>query len=101
MMNTVDFSERSASASSTSRRDLFEMPDIPLEIQRSRLMRRGGFDIFSGVADEFMRKSLLFEAIGQGTLVESKITDPDKEEIRGGVPRRRFSSCSGGDFQKR
>lgn len=77
------------------------VPEIPREILASPLMKRGGFDIFSGIADETIRKSMLDEAfVQQAVMTESLITERDAEEIRGGAPRRKFLSSAGGEFQK-
>lgn len=77
------------------------VPDIPHEILASPLMERGGFDVFSGITDEAIRKSLLDEAfVQQAIMTESLITEQDAEEIRGGAPRRKFLSSSGGEFQR-
>lgn len=80
---------------------LRKIPEIPEEILQSPLMRRGGFDVFSGITDEFITQSLLAEATRQQSLMsESFIAENDPEEIRGGSPRRRFRSSPGGDFQR-
>lgn len=78
-----------------------KVPDIPPVILDSPLMRRGGFDVFSGIADEYIKTSLLDEAFNQQPLItESLVTDTDSEEIRGGAPRRKFLSSPGGEFQR-
>jgi len=77
------------------------IPEIPPAILDSPLMRRGGFDIFSGIVDESIKNSLLAEAVEQQTVItESLVTDSDTEEIRGGSPRRKFLSSAGGEFQR-
>ncbi len=77
------------------------VPGIPAAILNSPLMKRGGFDIFSGIADENIRNSLLAEAIQQQeVMTESNISDEDTEEIRGGAPRRKFLSSAGGEYQR-
>ncbi|MEP7038330.1 MAG: hypothetical protein ABI891_08305 [Acidobacteriota bacterium] len=77
------------------------VPEIPQAILDSPLMKRGGFDIFSGIADETIRNSLLAEAIEQQKIMtESCVSDEDTEEIRGGTPRRKFLSSAGGEFQR-
>ena len=78
------------------------VPDIPPAILASPLMRRGGFDIFSGIADEAVKNSLLAEAFAQQeVMTESIVADEDPEEIRGGAPRRRFLSSAGGEITAR
>jgi hypothetical protein len=77
-----------------------EMPRIPPEILDSPLMQRGGFEVFTGIADEFIKNSLLSEAVSQKELIENKVIDRDTEEIRGGAPQRRFLNGAGGDFQQ-
>ena len=77
------------------------VPDIPPAILASPLMQRGGFDIFSGIADEAVKNSLLAEAFAQQeVMTESVVADEDPEEIRGGAPRRRFLSSAGGEMQR-
>jgi hypothetical protein len=81
--------------------DEIVVPEIPPMILDSPLMKRGGFDIFSGIADENIRNSLLAEAFEQQKIwTESIIADEDSEEIRGGAPRRKFLSSAGGEFQR-
>ncbi len=78
-----------------------KVPEIPPIISNSALMRRGGFDVFSGIADEFIRKKLLAEALEQQkVMTDSIVTAQDPEEIRGGAPRRKFLSSAGGNFQR-
>jgi len=77
------------------------VPEIPRLILDSPLMKRGGFDIFSGIVDEFIRNSMLAEAYEQRELmIESLVSESDTEEIRGGSPRRKFLSSVGGEFQR-
>lgn len=78
-----------------------KIPEIPRAIRESPLMRRGGFDIFSGITDEVITQNLLAEAIRQRSLMcESFVEENDSEEIRGGSPRRQFRSSPGGNFQR-
>ncbi len=78
------------------------IPEIPQAIISSPLMQRGGFDIFSGIADEHIKNSLLAEAVEQQkVMTESFVIDSDTEEIRGGSPRRKFLSSAGGEFQRK
>jgi hypothetical protein len=78
-----------------------KIPEIPPVIRNSPLMRRGGFDIFTGIADEFIRKRLLAEALEQRKVMnDCFVTAQDPEEIRGGAPRRKFLSSAGGNFQR-
>jgi hypothetical protein len=78
------------------------VPEIPPMIRLSPLMRRGGFDVFAGLVDEFIKAELLAEAYRrQKVMTESFITSEDHEEIRGGAPRRKFLSSAGGEFQRR
>ena len=77
------------------------VPEIPPEILETPLMRRGGFDVFSGIADECIKNLLLAEAIAQQSIMtESFIDESDTEEIRGGAPRRKFLSSAGGELQR-
>ena len=78
------------------------VPEIPPLIRASPLMRGGGFDIFAGLADEFIKAELLAEAYRQRkVMTESFITSEGAAEIRGGAPRRKFLSSAGGEFQRR
>ncbi len=77
------------------------LPEIPQAILDSPLMRRGGFDVFSGIADEFVRAALLAEAVEQQkTAGECLVSEPDTEEHRGGAPSRRFLTGEGGEVQR-
>ncbi|MGI9056756.1 MAG: hypothetical protein ACR2F2_13255 [Pyrinomonadaceae bacterium] len=102
-MNTM-FSDSQTQLPKDFGRQPFEsavVPEIPQPILTSPLMRRGGFDIFSGIADEAVKNSLLAEAITQQeVMTESTVAVEDAEEIRGGAPRRRFTSSAGGELQR-
>lgn len=101
MNTTIDLQTQTAPGYFPQRHFLTAVPEIPREIAESPLMKRGGFDVFSGIADEAIRKSMLSEAfVQQALMTESLITGQDTEEIRGGAPRRKFLSSSGGEFQK-
>ena len=77
------------------------VPEIPRAILNSPLMRRGGFDVFSGIVDETIKNSLLAEALEQQkVIVESIVADEDPEEIRGGKPRRKILTSAGGEYQR-
>lgn len=102
-MNTQTYSQTLPSNGGLISRQSFSqtIPEIPPLIRNSPLMRRGGFDIFTGLIDEFMRHSLLAEAVRQQEFItESLVSDADAEEIRGGFPRRKFLSSAGGAFQR-
>lgn len=74
---------------------------VPPQILRSKLMARGGFDVFEGVVDEQMRKEMLAEALSllpQAT--ECYVPVNDDEEVRGGAPRRRFINGQAGPLQQ-
>jgi hypothetical protein len=74
---------------------------IPAVIRRSRLMERGGFDVFEGLVDNSLRRALLNEAL---TLLpfagQCEVRIADGEQVRGGRPRRRFTNGQGGALQK-
>ena len=75
-------------------------PSIPESLRRSRLLSRGGFDVYEGLFDEDFRRRMLAEALGryaEATACEVPVSDD--EEVRGGVPARRFSTSSGGPVQ--
>lgn len=78
------------------------IPEIPQAIFDSPLMRRGGFEVFSGIIDECIKNLLFDEAVRQEiVMTESLVTESDTEEIRGGSPRRKFLSSPGGEQQRR
>jgi len=98
----------SFSQTKTNRRDFhplgqekFVIPEIPSKILDSKLMKRGGFDVFTGIVDKSIKQGLLAEAINQRKfLVYSEVVDIDTEEIRGGAPKRKLSSSPGGEYQE-
>lgn len=74
---------------------------IPPVIRESELMRRGGFDVFEGMVDAFMRSAMLSEAIARlPYATDCDVQISDDEEVRGGTPRRRFRNGSGGPSQE-
>lgn len=104
MMNTM-FAEQTISKPRTTfspPSGSQSVPEIPPLIRLSPLMRGGGFDVFAGLVDEYIKAGLLAEAYRQQkVMTESFITTEDAEEIRGGAPRRKFFSSAGGEFQRR
>lgn len=77
------------------------VPEIPEAILKSPLMQRGGFDVFSGIVDETINNSLLAEALEQRkVMTESIVAAEDKEELRGGAPRRKILTSAGGEYQR-
>ena len=73
---------------------------VPAGLRRSRLLSRGGFDVFAGMLDERFREQLLAEAIERHVeALECDIPDSDGEEVRGGRPARRFLHATGGPVQ--
>lgn len=75
-------------------------PAVPASLRRSRLLSRGGFDVFSGLLDDSFREHLLAEALGRyGEALECDIPASDGEEVRGGIPARRFLNATGGPVQ--
>ena len=75
-------------------------PAVPPGLRRSRLLSRGGFDVYAGLLDEVFHKQLLAEALERhGEALECDIPASDGEEVRGGVPARRFLSATGGPVQ--
>lgn len=76
------------------------VPEIPVAIQRSRLMSQGGFDVYEGLHDERFLQHLVAEAQTQyGAANTCDVAVHDGEEVRGGVPERRFLSSPGGVVQ--
>ena len=74
---------------------------IPAKISSSALMKQGGFQVYSGIVDEKIRKNLLSEAVEQSRFAtECDVRKPDREEIRGGMPRRKFLTSPGGAYQE-
>lgn len=77
------------------------LPEIPRAILNSPLMKRGGFDVFSGIVDDSIKNSLLSEAIEQKKVItECIVAEEDSEEIRGGSPRRKILTSAGGEYQR-
>ena len=73
---------------------------VPDGIQRSRLMRAGGFAVFSGVTATPAGSRLFADAQECARHAkESFIATSDAEEYRGGRPARRFLSVSAGTAQ--
>ena len=77
------------------------LDSIPTLICESTLMQRGGFDVFEGLVDENLRSGMLAEALNAFPgAVDCEIQINDDEEVRGGTPRRRFSTGTGGPLQQ-
>lgn len=75
-------------------------PAVPASLRRSCLLSRGGFDVYEGLLDERFREQLLAEALER--YVEASACDipaSDGEEVRGGIPARRFLNATGGPVQ--
>lgn len=73
------------------------VPDILL---RSPLMRNGGYLVFDELIDRATWARLAAEAQGlAATAVAHLVTEPDREELRGGQPQRKFASAEGGPVQ--
>lgn len=84
----------------TTHAALYAAPTIPNSLRRSRLLSRGGFDLYEGLLDERFREQLLAEALEQCIeALECDIPASDGEEIRGGIPARRFLNAMGGPVQ--
>ena len=77
------------------------LPDfIPAHLRHSPLMQKGGFDIFAGLLDDNLYAQMLMEAMSlASTAQQHEVSIPDNEEVRGGIPPRRFLSASGGTIQ--
>lgn len=74
---------------------------IPSQILESKLMARGGFDVFEGLVDERMRQEMLGEALGLLPQAnDCHVPVNDAEEVRGGTPRRRFINGPAGPLQQ-
>lgn len=74
---------------------------LPPLIRNSRLMSKGGFEVFAGFLDQQGYDLMLAEAIklSPGAYV-SNVTVSDEEEVRGGAPARHFRSVPGGEVQE-
>jgi hypothetical protein len=73
---------------------------VPATLRRSLLMSRGGFDVFEGFHDERFFGQLLLEAqLRYHDATACDIAVSDGEEVRGGIPERRFCSSPGGTVQ--
>src|ERR1700752_818216 len=76
------------------------LTEIPVAIQNSRLMSQGGFNVYEGLHDRVFFQQLIAEAQAQyGAATACDVAIHDGEEIRGGVPERRFLSSSGSVVQ--
>lgn len=72
-------------------------PDV---ILNSRLMKKGGYEVFAGLVDSVTLPLMLGEAVAlSNEAYDSSVPVSDGEEVRGGSPARRFLSSSGGDIQ--
>ena len=86
---------------SASRRATKPIDPIPLEIMESTLMKRGGFVVFEGLIDTPTRNAMLSEALALlPDATECEVHISDDEEVRGGIPRRRFTNGRGGSLQQ-
>ncbi len=64
------------------------------------LLAQGGFGVYEGMASPPLLQMLLAEAIERRSIAqESRVSEPDNEEFRGGSPERSFLSASGGEVQ--
>lgn len=96
-MNAHTNDPRSAKAASRASATPRRVPDA---LRRSRLLSRGGFEVYEGLTDEGFRGRLLAEALARYAEAEGcDVPVSDGEEVRGGVPARRFSNCPGGPVQ--
>jgi hypothetical protein len=76
-------------------------PLIPDGIRASPLMTRGGFDLFEGLVDAGTLNRLLSEALaGFPRATACDVRAVDREDVRGGTPRRRFLNGEGGAVQQ-
>jgi len=74
---------------------------IPAVITESDLMKRGGFDVFEGLIGPDTRAQMLSEALALlPHATGCEVNKSDDEEVRGGAPRRRFTSGRGGPLQQ-
>ena len=75
--------------------------EIPRAIRRSRLMQRGGFDVFEGMLNPEALEAMAAEAIAQyDACTLSDVVESLDGEERGGSPARRFDSAGGGLVQQ-
>ena len=73
---------------------------ISSAVLHSRLLARGGFDVYEGLLEDRFQQQLFTEAQMQyAEAVACDVAVSDGEEVRGGVPERRFLSSSGGVVQ--
>src|SRR5215210_4168419 len=72
-------------------------PDV---ILNSRLLKKGGYEVFTGLVDTTTLPLMLAEAVSlSAAAYDSNVLNSDGEEVRGGSPARRFLSSPGGDIQ--
>lgn len=73
---------------------------IPSTVQRSPLMRNGGFAVFEGLLGEDVMSALTAEAFeAYSSSTRSHVTNTGDRAERGGSPARRFASSPGGPIQ--
>jgi hypothetical protein len=74
--------------------------EVPDGLRRSRILSRGGFDVYEGLLDERFQQQMLAEAVAlYGESSECDVPVSDGEEVRGGIPARRFRNSGGGHVQ--
>jgi hypothetical protein len=73
---------------------------MPSEIERSLLMRMGGFAVYEGILDDQLLDLLRIEASAARAFATANETfDTWADEWRGGQPARKFLSAPGGPVQ--
>ena len=97
-MQVEGYRENGPTASRRARKLTTSIPPV---ILGSRLMKRGGFDIFEGLIDTRTKNEMLSEALARlPDATECEVHISDDEEVRGGAPRRRFTNGRGGPLQQ-
>jgi len=74
--------------------------EVPPVLRRSPLLRAGGFAVFPGWFEGAGFEALRAEAwSAYDSASEQQCWDPDREEIRGGTPRRKLITAGAGPVQ--
>ena len=77
------------------------LESIPAVVLESDLMKRGGFEVFEGLINTTTTNEMLSEALALlPEATDCQVQISDDEEVRGGIPRRRFANGRGGPLQQ-
>ena len=82
-----------------------DCPECRLEAERrrvgaSRLLSRGGYQVYSGLLDPAWLAGLGTEALAGARWADAQSPGHDHEQVRGGTPARELTSVDGGPMQQ-